>query len=280
MEILVTNDDGYTAKGIRVLTEIMSGFGHVTVIAPKRHQSGMSMAISIGMKPIAYKKVSHSDNVDIAYIDATPTSCVKFAFNTIYLNEKPDVVVSGINHGSNASSASCYSGTLGAVEEAALLGIPGIGVSLDTVNPDADFSAVRKYFPDIFRKLTESLPQKYGVYYNVNFPAIPAEEIRGIRAARQGKGTWIKEFVPWEPEKYCRFGMTPESFGVSRDIRKEDGEEIFMMTGQFSDSPDNPENADHRLVKSGYISISAHNIDTTDYEEVSRLEKLGFNINY
>jgi 5'-nucleotidase len=118
MRILITNDDGYQAKGLKVLVEIMKQFGEVTVIAPKKHQSGMSMAVSIGFKQIAHKDLGEGWH----YVDATPASCVKYGLNTIFLNEFPDVVVSGINHGSNASTASCYSGTLGAAAEAALNG--------------------------------------------------------------------------------------------------------------------------------------------------------------
>ena len=176
MRILITNDDGYQAKGIKVLAEIMKEFGEVTVIAPKTHQSGMSMAVSLGFKQIAHKDLGEGWH----YVDATPASCVKFGLNTMFLNNYPDVVVSGINHGSNASNASCYSGTLGAAEEAALNGIPAIGVSLDTLHPDADFSGVAAYFGEIFRKLMSDLPQKYGVYYNVNFPDIPAEDIKDL----------------------------------------------------------------------------------------------------
>ena len=199
MEILVTNDDGYRAKGIKVLTEIMRQFGRVTVIAPKHHQSGMSMAASLGLKQIAYKKLSSeeierdtytlprhasgeacipgtdggqgtTEPAEWSYLDATPASCVKFGFNTCFLDRMPDVVVSGINHGSNATTASCYSGTLGAAAEAALNGVPAIGVSLETLDPDADFSAVEKYLPGIFRMLTDNKKKKKGIYYNINFP--------------------------------------------------------------------------------------------------------------
>ena len=121
MNILITNDDGYSAKGIHVLAEIMCQFGNVTVIAPKTHQSGMSMAVSLGLKQIAYKELPDEKPGKWSYLDATPASCVKFGLNVPFLDHFPDVVVSGINHGSNAASAACYSGTLGAAEEAAEL---------------------------------------------------------------------------------------------------------------------------------------------------------------
>ena len=267
MRILITNDDGYQAKGIKVLADIMSRFGEVTVIAPKKHQSGMSMAVSLGFKQIAHKDLGEGWH----YVDATPASCVKFGLNTMFLENFPDVVVSGINHGSNASTASCYSGTLGAAAEAALNGIPAIGVSLDTLHPDADFSGVEKFFGDIFTKLMKDWPSKHGVYYNVNFPDIPAEEIKGVRTGVQGMGRWIKEFKSWDLQHYAKYGITPEMLGQSSDPVLEDGEDLYMMVGEFQDDARNGENADHRLVAEGYISVVAHNIDCTDYEETERL---------
>lgn len=272
MRILITNDDGYEAKGIKVLAQIMSAFGEVTVIAPKKHQSGMSMALSLGFKQIAHKDLGEGWH----YVDATPASCVKFGLNTMFLNDFPDVVVSGINHGSNASVASCYSGTLGAVEEAALNGIPGIGVSLDTLHPDADFSGVERYFGEIFSMIMEDYPKKYGVYYNVNFPDIPADRIKGIKAGSQGRGRWIKEFKEWDVRHYAKYGITPEMLGQSSDPVLEEGEDLYMMVGEFLDDPANPGDADHLLVADGYISVVAHNVDCTDYQELERLRTKNF----
>lgn len=270
MNILITNDDGYNSKGIKVLVNIMKKYGDVTVIAPKNHQSGMSMAVSLGFKQIAHKNLGDGWH----YVDATPASCVKFGLNTMFLENFPDVVVSGINHGSNAATASCYSGTLGAAEEAALNGIPAIGVSLDTLHPDADFSGVEKYFGDIFESLMKDWPSRHGIYYNVNFPDIPADSIKGIRAGSQGMGRWIKEFKSWDLEHYAKYGITPEMLGQSSDPVLEEGEELYMMVGEFLDDPRNPSDADHLLVADGYVSIVAHNVDCTDYQEVERLRTI------
>lgn len=269
MRILITNDDGYQAKGIKVLANIMKKFGEVTVIAPKHHQSGMSMAVSFGFKQIAYKNLGDGWH----YVDATPASCVKFGLNTIFADNFPDVVVSGINHGSNAASAVCYSGTLGAAGEAALNGIPAIGVSLCDLHSDADFSAIEKYFGDIFEKLMKNYPSKYGVYYNVNFPAIKPEDIKGVKVGRQGMGRWIKEFQEWDVKYYEKFGFTPEMLGQKSIPSIEEGEELYMMVGEFIDDDRNTPEADHRLLEDGYISIVAHNIDCTDYEETERLKQ-------
>ena len=267
MRILITNDDGYQSKGIKVIAEIMKEFGEVTVIAPKHHQSGMSMAVSIGFKQIAHMDFGNGWH----YVDATPASCVKFGLNTIFLNKFPDVVISGINHGSNASNASCYSGTLGAAAEAALNGIPAIGVSLDSFHTDADFSGVKKYFGEIFSKIMNDYPQKYGVFYNVNFPDIKADEIKGIRTGHQGMGRWIREFQEWDLNYYKQYGLTPELLGQSSTPVLEDGEDLYMMVGEFEDDPRNDDKADHRLIAEGYISVVAHNVDNTDYEEMERI---------
>lgn len=270
MRILITNDDGYQAKGIKVLADIMKQFGEVTVIAPKYHQSGMSMAVSLGFKQIAHKNLGDGWH----YVDATPASCVKFGLNTMFLNNFPDVIVSGINHGSNAATASCYSGTLGAAMEGALNGIPSIGVSLDTLHPDADFSGVKEYFAEIFKTLMADYPKKYGLYYNVNFPNIPTSEIKGVKAGVQGKGRWVREFKEWDLSHYAKYGITPELLGQSSDPVLEEGEDLYMMVGDFSDDPRNPENADHRLLAEGYISVVAHNLDCTDYQETERLKQI------
>ena len=270
MRILITNDDGYQAKGIQVLANIMKKYGEVTVIAPKTHQSGMSMAVSLGFKQIAHKDLGNGWH----YVDATPASCVKFGLNTIFLNQFPDVVVSGINHGSNASTASFYSGTLGAAAEAALNGIPAIGVSLDDFHVDADFTAIEKYFGNIFEKLMSERTGKFGVYYNVNFPSIPVKEIKGIRVGYQGKGRWVREFQEWDVKFYEKYGLTPELLGQSSNPVLEEGEDLYMMVGDFQDDPRNNSEADHRLVKNGYISVVAHNLDCTDYEETKRLTVL------
>lgn len=276
MNILITNDDGYTSKGIKTLARIMRPFGNVTVIAPKEHQSGMGMAVSIGLKQIRYKDLgTDADGIEWAWLDATPASCVKYGIN--FMDPQPDVVVSGINHGHNASSAACYSGTLGAAEEAALCGIPAFGVSLDSLHRDADFTCVEKYLPDLFSRLMAGLPDRYGIFYNINFPDLPADVIRGIRVGHQAKGKWIKEFKEWDPKIYERMGVTPESLGQSSNPVLEEGEKLFMMVGQYVDDDENRRDADLRLIEQGFISITSDNLDKTDYIENKRLIDNGFN---
>lgn len=267
LNILVTNDDGYKAKGVKVLAKMMSSFGNVRVIAPKYHQSGMGMAVSLGVKRLAYKELGIIDGVRWSYLDATPASCVKFGIS--YPDPLPDIVVSGINHGSNASTAACYSGTLGAAQEAALNKIPAIGVSLDSFKNDPDFSCVEEYFPDIFEALVAlSKTAGFGVYYNVNFPNI--KEIKGIRTANMGLGRWVREFTQWNPAILEKAGFTADQFGSTPLPPLEEGEVPYMMVGDYVDY-ENTLKADHHLMAKGFITVTAHNIISCDSEESERL---------
>lgn len=281
LNILLTNDDGYRAGGIHALAEIMRQFGRITAVAPKYHQSGMSMAVSMGGRAIAYKELPSEDGARWSYLDATPASCVKYGLDEIFWPKKPDVVVCGINHGSNAATAANYSGTLGAAEEAALNGILGVGVSLDTMSLEADFSAVKQYFPGIFRNILNHRPARKGVFYNVNFPNIPASRIKGVHVGHQGMGHWEKEFKPWDADFFAGRGISPEALGQTSLPKTEPGERLYMMVGDFKDdSLAEDRLADHHILAEGYISIVAHSVDSTDTEEVARLEGLGFNVDY
>lgn len=256
----------------------MCQFGSVTAVAPKFHQSGMSMAVSMGGKAIAYKELPSEDGARWSYLDATPASCVKYGLDEVFWPGKPDVVVCGINHGSNAATAANYSGTLGAAEEAALNGILGVGVSLDTMSPDADFSVVKEFFPEIFRTILANLPSRGGIFYNVNFPNIPASAVKGVRVGHQGMGHWEKEFKPWNADSFAARGLRPEDLGHTSSPVTEKGERLYMMVGDFKDdSPADDRLADHHIISEGYISVVAHNIDNTDREEIARLDGLGFN---
>lgn len=255
MEILITNDDGYTAKGFKTLVELCSRLGNVTAIAPKTAQSGMSAALSMG-KPLFLKKESEGimpsgNKITIYSLTGTPADCVKMAMNRVFSRtNKPDLMFSGINHGSNASSAAVYSGTLGAASEAAIYEVPAIAISIDTHDPDADFSAVEVWF----RKLVDNylkFPPGKGVFLNINFPNLPPDKIRGAKFAHQGEGMWINEF-----ESYT----TPH------------GEPFYWICGTFLDKAADAE-GDHTLIEKGYITIVPHRIDSTSYEEKDRLSK-------
>lgn len=252
MKILITNDDGYKADGIRVLSDMMKAFGEVTVLAPSEHQSGKSMAVDLGVKGIAYTDLGNG----WGHLTASPASCVKFALNSVFADGYPDVVVSGINHGSNAAVASCYSGTLGAAQEAVVNGIPGIGVSIHDERQHPDFSAVVKYFPSIFASLMELNAAGNGIFYNVNFPRLSADEVKGVRVCSMGYCRWIREF-----------------------IMDEDG--TYRMSGDIQDFKDNNTIApDHWAMLDGYITIVPHRVDNTDYQEFERLKSLGFEADF
>ena len=281
MNILVTNDDGYRAEGIQTLVRIMRQFGSVTVVAPKYHQSGMGMAVTMGLRPIAVKRLEDRDGIPWYYVDATPASCVKYAIDEVYKDGKPDVVVCGINHGSNAATAACYSGTLGAAQEAAVNNLLGIGVSLNDMHHDADFSAVEKLFPQIFEKLMAVKEHKYGLYYNVNFPKLPAEEIKGVRVGHQGMGHWEREFQHWDEDFCNRLGIKAEAYSlVNLEAKAEDGEEMFVMVGDFIDDPRNTPGADHHLMAQGYISVTAHQLLSCDEAECEKLRKAGLDADF
>lgn len=272
IEILITNDDGYTSKGIQFLTDMASNYGNVTVIAPKQVQSGMSAALSIGkilrMEMISSRVCSNGHRVTVYALSGTPVDCVKMAMNKCFSaggsesveqdewagqrGYRPDLVLSGINHGSNASVASMYSGTLGAAAEGALYGVPSVGLSITTHDPDPDFTQIGEYVATIIGKALANAPGE-GIYLNVNFPAISREEIKGIKMACQGNGVWVKEF----------------------EQRKDpNGKDYYWMTGNFSNREESEDSiADHLLVEKGYITIVPHKVDTTCYKTLQQMKK-------
>ncbi|MCK9304483.1 MAG: 5'/3'-nucleotidase SurE [Bacteroidales bacterium] len=249
--ILITNDDGIKSKGISVLTAMMTSYGDVTVVAPLEAQSGMSAALTIG-KPLRLTELKNEKGLRVYACTGTPADCVKMAMNQLYKGSLPDLLISGINHGSNASVASLYSGTLGAAAEGTVYGIPSLGFSLCSHNPEADFSIVEVYGKIILDNFFKN-PVKADVFLNVNFPALKPGEAKGIRFSHQGKGKWIKEFE----ERTDPYGFN-----------------YYWMTGEFFNlEPDNLQ-SDHNVMEMGYVSIVPHKIDTTDYDELQRLESI------
>ena len=270
MRILLSNDDGYKAPGLHALSRVMAQFGEVTVVAPKHHQSAMSAAVSLGVKQLAYKDLPEEGPGTWAYLDATPVSCVKFALQYKYEARNPDLVVSGVNHGSNASTGANYSATIGAAEEGAINGIKAVGVSIDTHSPDADLTAVEALLPGIMRRLLENWPAEKGIYYNINFPDLPLEKIKGVRFTRQGAGYWIREFEPWNEERLAQLGLTHAFLWRHQHVEVEEGESLYFMTGEFINADDDPTRADHLLMKEGWVTIVPCRADLTDYAELER----------
>lgn len=282
MRILVTNDDGYKAQGLAVLVKILRPFGDLVVVAPKYHQSGMSMAVTMGYKPIAVKELNAKDfgATNPAerwfYLDGTPASCVKYGIDNVMKDCKPDIVVSGINHGSNAATAAVYSATIGAAMEAAVNGVPAIGVSLDDFHATCDFSAVEKFFPEIFKRLYGKISDRYGEFYNVNFPKLPSSDIKGVRIGNLGRIHWEDEYIEYDPMAAEKRGYTKYDMGLHCFTPVlEEGEERYMMAGHVEETPGNDAFSDHRLVIQGYITVTSQNIDNTDFAENARLREIG-----
>ena len=247
--ILVANDDGISAPGLRALIKVMNEFGEVVVVAPDRPQSGMSHAITLN-SILRCDKVHIDNGPQEEYsCNGTPVDCVKLAINKI-LKRKPDLCVSGINHGSNSSINVLYSGTMSAAMEGALEGIPSIGFSLLDHAHNADFSASQ----DIVRKLVvnvlkEGLPD--GSFLNVNIPKLPSKDIKGIRICRQANGNWIEEF----------------------DERKNPaGRTYYWLTGTFQNY-DSGEDTDEWALANGYVSVVPVQYDLTAHSVISKLKK-------
>jgi 5'-nucleotidase len=189
--ILITNDDGVKAPGIRALIETMRTLGQVVVVAPDKPQSGTAHAVTLNI-PLRFEILAKETDYEEYSCNGTPADCVKIAHKVI-MKRLPDLVVSGINHGSNASINIIYSGTMAAVFEGAMEGVPSIGFSLCDYSWEADFRPIQPFVGKIAQRvLAEGLPE--GVCLNVNIPFKPGEEIRGIRVCRQANGTWLEDF--------------------------------------------------------------------------------------
>ena len=246
--ILITNDDGINAKGISALIEIAKPFGDVIVVAPMESQSGMSNAITVKL-PLHLKQLSTSNGITRLVTNGTPVDCVKLALSQV-LDRKPDLLLSGINHGSNSSISVVYSGTMGATIEGSLNGIPSIGFSLTDFSPEADFSIVEKYAPKIIENvLNNGLPEY--TCLNVNFPAIEISKIKGIKVCRQTKGRWQEEFDKrTDPHK----------------------REYYWLTGSFKNYEPEADDTDEWALKNNYVSIVPVNIDLTSYSTIQKLK--------
>lgn len=251
--ILVCNDDGVTAPGIQALTEVVSEFGKVVVVAPDKPQSGMGHAITIN-STLRNIKLKSSENLEIYSCSGTPVDCVKMAVNVI-LPRKPDLVVSGINHGSNASINVIYSGTMSAAIEGCLEGIPSIGFSLLNHSIDADFRASKHFAKSIVKQvLKNGLPK--GVCLNVNIPNLQTNEIAGIRVCRQANANWEEEF----------------------DARKDpSGNTYYWLTGVFKNY-DQGKDTDIWALSNNFISVVPTQYDLTSHTALKDLNNWRFDV--
>nr|MDA3823972.1 5'/3'-nucleotidase SurE [Bacteroidales bacterium] len=216
--ILVTNDDGYKAKGISELTKIAMELGDVVVVAASESQSGKSHSITI-KDPIRYKVIEDREGLIRYVVKGTPADGVKLALNSL-LDRKPDLILSGINHGTNSSSSVVYSGTMGAAIEGAIHQIPSIGLSILDYMPDADFEASAPFVKQIIKQtLISGLPDQ--ICLNVNIPDVPRKDIKGTLVCRQTNGLWMEKFDTREYPRGAKYSWLSGSF-VNREPEAED----------------------------------------------------------
>lgn len=246
--ILVTNDDGITAPGIRALVESVRDLGRVVVVAPDSPQSGMGHAITID-KPLRLHRVDVFEGVESWQCSGTPVDCVKLARDKI-LHSKPDICVSGINHGANHAINVIYSGTMSAAMEAAIEGIPSVGFSSLDYKFDTDFTVARKVATDVTsRMLSQELPDH--ILLNVNIPVVTEATFKGMKICRQA-------YAKWE-----------EQFDHRQDPR---GNDYYWMVGKFVNM-DTESGTDVEALKQGYASVVPVTIDFTDRKVKSWLEE-------
>ncbi len=247
--ILVTNDDGITAPGIRNLISFMNEIGEVIVVAPNSPQSGKGHAITID-STLTFEEIGLEGPQKDYSLSGTPVDCVKFALNKI-LPRKPDLVVSGINHGANSSINVIYSGTMSAAVEAGVEGLQAIGFSLLDFSWDADFSQAKEHIQNIVKKVLEN-PLPKGTVLNVNIPKLKKAEIKGIKVCRQANAKWEENF----DER-----INPH------------GKKYYWLTGYFNNMDDG-HNADETALEDGYISIVPVKFDLTAHEHLQQLREI------
>jgi len=249
-KILVTNDDGITAPGIRALVEVAREFGEVTVVAPDKPQSGQGHALTLN-HPLRLEKVDIFDGIAAYKCSGTPVDCVKLAKDVVLKNRMADLCVSGINHGSNVSLNIIYSGTMSAAMEASFEGIKSIGFSLLDHSYKADFEPSKKYIRHIMQQVLENGMPNTNLL-NVNIPKLKEEEIKGVRICRQAKAKWVEEYVTREDPM---------------------GGQYYWLSGKFINQ-DEGEDCDVWALDNGYISVVPAQHDLTDYKALKGLNNL------
>jgi 5'-nucleotidase len=246
--ILLTNDDGLYAAGLKTLLEVMEEFGKVLLVSTLESQSGMSQALTV-KTPLRVKLLEENEKHRIYACNGTPTDSVKLAINQL-LEKSPDIVASGINHGSNSSVSVLYSGTMAAAIEGCLYGITSVGFSLNSFSPTADFSVCSEYIRVVMRNIIkEPLPK--GICLNVNIPAVKKEEVKGIRICRQSKGNWKEEF----------------------EKRKDPmGKTYYWLTGYYQNHEPESTDTDEWALTNNYVSIVPVTVDMTAHSYLDELK--------
>ncbi|MDZ4793466.1 MAG: 5'/3'-nucleotidase SurE [Bacteroidota bacterium] len=247
--ILITNDDGVTAPGILNLVEAVKDLGKIVVVAPDKPQSGMGHAITIG-QPLRLHKIHTIDNVETWSCTGTPVDCVKLAVDKV-LHRKPDICLSGINHGANHSINVIYSGTMSAAVEAAIESIPSVGFSLLDYRIDADFTGARKYVRIIVEKMLKTKLDKHTVL-NVNIPAVAPELLKGFKICKQAYAKYEEDFI---------------------ERNDPHGRHYYWLTGQFVNF-DKAKDTDVWALDNNFVSVVPVQFDLTNYVLKAKLEKL------
>jgi 5'-nucleotidase len=248
--ILVTNDDGIFSPGIKFLASVAARFGKIIVVAPDKPQSGMGHAITINSTLRVQRTNYHNASAEYS-CTGTPVDCVKMAVNHI-MKKRPDLVVSGINHGSNSSINVIYSGTMSAAIEGALEGTPSIGFSLCDYAMEADFTQAEEYIAKIIAEVLEKKMPK-GICLNVNIPKLKAGELKGIKVVRQARANWVERF----------------------EERKDPyGREYYWLTGEFVNFEPESLDTDEWALANGYISVVPTQADLTAHNLLTDLKFL------
>jgi 5'-nucleotidase len=244
--ILVTNDDGIHAKGLKELVDVMQLFGEVVVIAPEFPQSGKSAAITV-LDPIrAFPYQDGQSELEMYKCNGTPVDCVKLGFNQV-LDRKPDMVVSGINHGSNSAISVIYSGTVGAAMEGSLHGVPSLAFSLLDYDPDADFKYAKIYCAKVIQAvLDHGLPEF--ICLNVN---VPKGKPKGIKVVRQARGKWIEEY-----EKR----IDPRNHAY------------YWLSGYFNSTEYDDNDSDMNTLDQNMVSVVPVTVDMTSYQTLEEIK--------
>jgi 5'-nucleotidase len=246
--ILVSNDDGINAPGIAALATALEAIADIVIVAPEKQQSAVGHAITMS-DPLRVQKVHRGEKLYGYAVNGTPADCVKIAIRAI-LERKPDLVVSGINHGSNTAISVIYSGTVSAATEGTILGIPSMAVSLTTFAPDADFSYAAKFAVHMAKLILEKgLPK--GTLLNVNVPAVPEAEIAGAVVTKQGKSVWN------------------DVFEARRDPANR---EYFWLKGDLEEL-DAGEDIDQGAILQNKVSVTPIQYDLTDYVFLEQLKE-------
>lgn len=245
--ILISNDDGYQAKGINSLVDMIRDMADILVCAPESGRSGMACAFSAN-DPLVLVPQRQEEGLEVWSCNGTPVDCVKLALEELCKERRPQMVIGGINHGDNASVNAHYSGTMGVTLEGCMKYIPSLAFSLCTHDWFADFESLRPYIRKIVRKvLDDGLPK--GVCLNVNFPVV--DQFKGVRICRMAPGTWDNEVVK------CRHPR---------------GYDYWWMVGRYTNDEPEAEDTDNWALRHGYIAITPTKIDVTSYEMIEQMK--------